>query len=68
MVRLDRAGGVGGRGDRIGVCAVGALSRPRSRDSTTLVFVVAGLSLTLPHQLARPHVLAFPLLIAWIGG
>ena len=38
------------------------------RDSTTLVFVVAALLLTLPHQLARPHVLAFPLLIAWIGG
>jgi hypothetical protein len=38
------------------------------RDSATLVFVVAALLLTLPHQLARPHVLAFPLLIAWIGG
>src|SRR3984957_19006711 len=38
------------------------------RDSTALVLVVAALLLTLPHQLARPHVLAFPLLIAWIGG
>ena len=31
------------------------------RDSTTLVFVAAALVLTLPHQLARPHVLALPL-------
>ena len=38
------------------------------RDSTTLVFVVAVWWITLPHQLARPHVLAFPLLIVWIGG
>jgi hypothetical protein len=38
------------------------------RETTTLVFVVAALLLTLPHQLARPHVLAFPILIAWIGG
>lgn len=38
------------------------------RDSTVLVFVVAALLLTLPHQLARPHVLAFPLMVAWIGG
>lgn len=38
------------------------------RESTVLVFVVAALLLTLPHQLARPHVLAFPLMVAWIGG
>jgi hypothetical protein len=37
-------------------------------DSTTLAFVVATFLLTLPHQLARPHVLAFPILVAWISG
>jgi hypothetical protein len=38
------------------------------RDSTTLVFVAAALALTVPHLLARPHVLAMPLMVAWVGG
>ena len=37
-------------------------------ESTTLVFVAAALALTVPHLLARPHVLALPLLVAWVGG
>jgi hypothetical protein len=43
------------------------LSR-RLSDSTTLVFVAAALALTVPHLLARPHVLALPLMVAWVGG
>jgi len=43
------------------------LSRHLS-DSTTLVFVAAALALTVPHLLARPHVLALPLMVAWVGG
>jgi hypothetical protein len=43
------------------------LSR-RLSDSTTLVFVAAALALTVPHLLARPHVLALPVLVAWAGG
>jgi hypothetical protein len=43
------------------------LSR-RLADSTTLVFVAAALALTVPHLLARPHVLALPLMVAWVGG
>jgi hypothetical protein len=38
------------------------------RGSTILVFVMAALLLTGPHLFARPHVLAFPVLLAWIGG
>src|SRR5215213_1719294 len=38
------------------------------RDSTTLVFVAAALALTVPHLLARPHVLALPVMVAWVGG
>jgi hypothetical protein len=38
------------------------------RESTTLVFVAAALALTVPHLLARPHVLAMPVMILWIGG
>jgi hypothetical protein len=37
-------------------------------ESTTLVFVAAALALTVPHLLARPHVLALPLMVAWVGG
>jgi hypothetical protein len=37
-------------------------------ESTTLVFVAAALALTVPHLLARPHVLAMPLMVAWTGG
>jgi hypothetical protein len=42
------------------------LSR-RLSESTTLVFVAAALALTVPHLLARPHVLAFPLMMLWVG-
>ncbi len=37
-------------------------------DSTTLVFIAAALALTVPHLLARPHVMALPVLVAWVGG
>lgn len=37
-------------------------------ESTTLVFVAAALALTVPHLLARPHVLALPVMVAWVGG
>jgi hypothetical protein len=37
-------------------------------ESTTLVFVVGALALTVPHLLARPHVLAMPLMVAWVAG
>ena len=43
------------------------LSR-RLNESTTLVFVAAALALTVPHLLARPHVLALPVMVAWTGG
>ena len=43
------------------------LSRHLS-ESTTLVFVAAALALTVPHLLARPHVLALPVMVAWVGG
>lgn len=43
------------------------LSR-RLSESTTLVFIAAALALTVPHLLARPHVLALPVLVAWVGG
>ncbi len=45
----------------------GFLSR-RLSDSTTLVFIAAALALTVPHLLARPHVLALPVMVAWVGG
>jgi len=37
-------------------------------ESTTLVFVAAALALTVPHLLARPHVLALPVMMAWVCG
>src|SRR5450432_966941 len=40
----------------------------RLGESTTLVFVAAALALTVPHLLARPHVLALPVMVAWVGG
>src|SRR5258706_1372891 len=43
------------------------LSRHLS-EGTTMVFVAAALALTLPHLLARPHVLALPVMVAWVGG
>jgi hypothetical protein len=44
-----------------------SLSR-RLSESMTLVFVAASLALTVPHLLARPHVLAMPVMIVWVGG
>ena len=43
------------------------LSR-RLGDSTTMAFIAAALALTVPHLLARPHVLAMPVMVAWVGG
>ncbi len=40
----------------------------RFSESTTLVFIAAGLALSVPHLLARPHVLALPVMVAWVGG
>lgn len=40
----------------------------RLSESTTLVFIAAALALTVPHLLARPHVLALPLMVAWVAG
>jgi hypothetical protein len=37
-------------------------------ESTALVFVAAALALTASHLLARPHVLALPVMLAWVGG
>ena len=36
-------------------------------DNMTLVFISAALALTVPHLLARPHVLALPVMVAWTG-
>ncbi|MFC0240157.1 hypothetical protein [Rhodopseudomonas telluris] len=44
-----------------------ALGR-RLRGSTTLVFVFAAVMLMVPHMFARPHVLAMPVMVAWVGG
>src|SRR5712664_2086828 len=40
----------------------------RLSETTTLVFVAGALALTVPHLLARPHVLAMPVMVAWVGG
>ena len=40
----------------------------RLSDGATLVFVAAALALTVPHLLARPHVLAMPAMVVWVGG
>jgi len=40
----------------------------RLGESTTLVFVATALALTVPHLLARPHVLAMPVMMLWVGG
>jgi hypothetical protein len=37
-------------------------------DSTALVFIAAALALTVPHLLARPHVLAMPVMVMWVSG
>ncbi|HEY4975498.1 MAG TPA: hypothetical protein VII41_17935, partial [Steroidobacteraceae bacterium] len=43
------------------------LSR-RLTAGATLVFITAALALTVPHLLARPHVLAMPVMVLWFGG
>lgn len=43
------------------------LSRHLSQ-SATIVLVAAALALTAQHLLARPHVLALPVMMAWVGG
>jgi hypothetical protein len=40
----------------------------RLADGTALVFVAAALALTVPHLLARPHVLAMPVMVIWVSG
>lgn len=40
----------------------------RLPESATLVAIAAALALTVPHLIARPHVLALPLLVAWAAG
>jgi hypothetical protein len=40
----------------------------RVSESVSLVFICGALALTVPHLLARPHVLAMPFLVLWIGG
>ncbi|WP_368039339.1 MULTISPECIES: hypothetical protein [unclassified Tardiphaga] len=37
-------------------------------ESTTLIFVMVALALMLDHLLARPHVLAMPVMVAFVGG
>jgi len=43
------------------------LSR-RLGDSAVLVFVAVALALSAPHLFARPHVLAMPIMVLWVGG
>jgi hypothetical protein len=43
------------------------LSR-RLSESATLVFIATALALMAPHLLARPHVMAMPVMVLWIGG
>jgi hypothetical protein len=40
----------------------------RVSESATLVFIAAAFALTAPHLLARPHALAMPVMVMWIGG
>ncbi len=40
----------------------------RLSEGASLVFVCAALALSVPHLLARPHVLAMPFMVLWIGG
>src|ERR1700720_1041596 len=76
-VRLERAGGADRRGGPVVLTAAGSaltfallakfLSRHLSQ-SATILFVAAALALTAQHLLARPHVLALPVMVAWVGG
>ncbi len=50
--------------------AFGLLTKFLSRqlsETHALVFVAAALALTVPHALARPHVLALPVMVLWVG-
>jgi hypothetical protein len=40
----------------------------RLSEGATLVFVAVALALSMSHILARPHVLAMPVMVLWIGG
>ncbi|HEY8333642.1 MAG TPA: hypothetical protein VIQ05_07585 [Tardiphaga sp.] len=40
----------------------------RLSESASLIFVAAAITLTASHLLARPHVLAMPVMVAWVGG
>jgi len=40
----------------------------RLSGGASLVFICAALAISLPHLLARPHVLAMPFMVLWIGG
>lgn len=40
----------------------------RLNETASLVFLSAALALMVPHLLARPHVLAMPFMVLWIGG
>ena len=40
----------------------------RLAESPTLIFVMVALALMLDHLLARPHVLAMPVMVAFVGG
>ena len=40
----------------------------RLSESATLILVAVALALLLGHLLARPHVLAMPVMVAWVGG
>jgi len=42
------------------------LSR-RLGDSAVLVFVAMALAVSAPHLMARPHVLAMPVMVLWVG-
>src|SRR5262249_59992353 len=51
--------------------AFGLLTRSLSEQlgrNATLVLVLAALVLTAPHLVARPHVLALPVMVAWVAG
>ena len=39
----------------------------RLSENHALVFVAAALALIVPHALARPHVLALPVMVLWVG-
>jgi hypothetical protein len=43
------------------------LSR-RLSESASLAFVATAVALVVGHLLARPHVLALPVMVAWVGG